>query len=145
MPRLAVHGALKGIPAYILIDSDVYKSQVSQRFSLAHNLPRTVRVVSGIAYASSRGPVEVPTVHGFYTSTFEMTVTSISEAFDVILGQDWIAQCSPELSRDSVADPTQNVVDTLPEGHRWDPLRRPRNNPFSGASRDAVYVTMCDL
>lgn len=144
VPHLAVYGTLEEIPAYIRIDRDVERSQVSLEFCLAHNLPCTDGTLSGVTSPTSQGPVEVPTTNGFYTSTFEMEIRPSAEAFGVILGQDWISACSPEFSPDNeVADPTQLVIDSLPAGHERGVISEPDSNSCCDASENPMFVMEC--
>lgn len=86
---LAVQGFYDNIPASILLDSTTDASYLSLAFTVAHALPRTVRIARGsVALQTATGPVFVHTRTGRYASASSIPVTSFSE-YDVISGKDW--------------------------------------------------------
>ena len=90
----ALFGRYRDIPAYFLVDPCRPGSVVSTSFAAHHNIPRTVCRSSGSAVVSlsCSGPFIIPSVGGYYQSTFAMPVGSTARGFDVILGADWCGQ-----------------------------------------------------
>ncbi|KAJ3559669.1 hypothetical protein NM688_g194 [Phlebia brevispora] len=122
--RLATSGSVRSNRAHILITDQAEYSIVNVRFANACNLSRTRKCERGIVANICAGPVEVPTTDGWYISTFAMVIQSTVEPFDVILGRDWIALCRPDLSSGHVEPASEDILDSLPFGHRWLPGKR---------------------
>lgn len=114
---LAVQGFYDNIPASILLDPTTDASHLSLAFTVAHALPRTVRIARGsVAVQTATGPVFVHTRTGRYASAFSIPVTSFSE-YDVILGKDWFLATACRMHDGLVLDPMPGSVLAL--GHSW--------------------------
>ncbi|KAI0750603.1 hypothetical protein BC629DRAFT_1297572, partial [Irpex lacteus] len=89
MSSLSVFGRYRDIGAHFLVDPSRLNSSVSLSFALHHNIPRSVQTSGGaVAQVSCTGPITVPSVSGYYQSSFPMNVV-YQDRWDVILGRDW--------------------------------------------------------
>lgn len=112
-----VHGLYATLQVAICVDSRSEKSLISDDFVLAHRVAQSVRSVRGsLVERTVRGPVIVPTIDGYYQSTFELIVGSV-RGCDVLLGRDWILGSVCHVHDDHILDPFVGSV-FLP-GHVW--------------------------
>jgi hypothetical protein len=94
MSPICFLGTYADFPTEIVIDPTKPHSTVSTQFSCAHNVPRDVSTIHGIAHVSSSGPIVVPTDGGWFCSRLPFKIMYSSQA-DVLLGADWFTACQP--------------------------------------------------
>ncbi|KAI0790300.1 hypothetical protein BC629DRAFT_400773 [Irpex lacteus] len=104
---LCVAGSYREFPVQVLLDPTQTASCVSSSFALLHSIPATVtrHPSTSAATIMGSGPIVVPSVSGFFTSTLPVTVSYLS-MYDVVLGGDWFAATGSSIVDGQVQDPT---------------------------------------
>ncbi|KIM73505.1 hypothetical protein PILCRDRAFT_829092 [Piloderma croceum F 1598] len=139
MPRICLSGTYADFPAKIFVDSTKPQSTLSTQFSCAHNVPRDVTSIRGVAHVSCSGPVVVPTEGGWFHSRLPFQIVYSSQA-DVLLGADWIAACQPDFVYGGIRRPLQITLDRLPAGHSWVPI--PSTTSYGASYVFSYYFNM---
>ncbi|KIM79797.1 hypothetical protein PILCRDRAFT_822972, partial [Piloderma croceum F 1598] len=117
MSCICLSGTYADFPAKIFIYSTKPNSMLSTQFSCAHNVPRDVTSIRGVAHVTCSGPVIVPTEGGWFHSCLPFQIVYSSQA-DVLLGADWIAACQPDFVHGGIRRPLQITLDHLLTG-QW--------------------------
>jgi hypothetical protein len=95
MSHVYLSGTYADFSAKIIIDPTKPQSILSTQFSCAHNVPRDVSTIRGVAHVSSLGPIVVPNDRGWFHSRLPFQIMYSSQA-DVFLRANWFVACQPQ-------------------------------------------------
>ena len=106
----------------VLLDPSSKVSCVSPVIVHTLDLPCSFGI-SGVQLAVAN--VHIPTDDGGYHSCLSLPL-SYNLSSDIVLGDDWLANCKPVLANDSshILRPSQSTIDLLLPPHSWQPTNR---------------------